>query len=202
MINSLISEQLIQKELIEWKRKYSNNAEGSVGQSYWRAFVKRNSHRIKSKRGQKYELDWQNWTTYANFVNMYDQCIDQMVRAGVACKRDNAVWMDKNGKNVSDESLAFGCKATHDLIHPNWYIVGDEVGGNISIKGDGNVGGRLYLTAKGKTASRKASKADRRFTLIGLTLLNGQPIMCIVIIQGIKPNRAVEVGIDISVQPD
>ena len=119
LINSLISEQPIQKELIEWKREYSNNIDGAVGQSYWRAFLKRNTHRIVSKRGQKYELDRQNWTMYANFVNMYDQCIDQMVRAGVARKRDQAVWMDKNGKVVSDESLAFGCKVTHDLIHPD-----------------------------------------------------------------------------------
>ena len=90
---------------------------------------------------------------------MYDQCIDQMVRAGVARKRDNAVWMDKSGKIVSDESLAFGCKVTHDLIHPDWCIVGDEAGGNISMKGDGHVGGRLYLKAKGKNALRKASIA-------------------------------------------
>ncbi len=110
--------------------------------------------------------------------------------------------MVKSGKIVSDKSLAFGCKVTHDLIHPDWCIMGDEVGGNISMKGDGHVGGRLYLTAKGQTVSRKASKVDRRFTLIGLTSLNGQPVMCIVIIYGNKPNRAVEVDIDISVQPD
>ena len=55
---------------------------------------------------------------------MYDLCIDQMVQAGVARKRDNAVWVDKNSKTVSDKSLAFGCKVTHDLIHPDWCIVG------------------------------------------------------------------------------
>ena len=124
---------------------------------------------------------------------MYVQCIDQMAQAGVSQKRDNAVWMDKNSKIVSDKLLAFGCKVTHDLIHPDWCIVDDEVGGNILMKGDGHVGGRLYLTANGKTASRKASKADRRLTLIGLTSLNGQPVMCIVIIQGsIRPNRAIK----------
>ena len=67
------------------------------------------------------------------------------------------------------------------------------------MSGDGHVGGRLYLTAKGKTTSRKASKANRRFTLIGLTSLNGQLVMCIVILQSVKVNRAVEVGLDISV---
>ena len=168
LINSLILEQSIEKELIEWKRKFSNNEGGSNGQSYWRAFLKRNCHQIVSKRGQKYELDRQSRTTYTNFVNMYDHCIDQMVQAGTARKRDEAVWMEKNGKMMSDKSFAFGCKVTHDLIHPDWCIMGG-----------GHVGGRLYLTAKQKTASRKASKVDRRFTLIGLTSLNGQPVMCI-----------------------
>ena len=125
-----------------------------------------------------------------------------MVQAGVARKRNEAIWMDTNGKIVSDESLAFGCKVTHDLILPDWCIEGDEVGGNISMKGDGHIEGRLYLIEKGKTASRKANKADRRFTLIWLTSLNGCPIMCIFITQGIRPNRAFEVGINISIQPD
>ncbi len=49
LINSLILKQPIQKDLVEWKRKYSNNEDGSVGQSYWRAFLRRNCHRIVSK---------------------------------------------------------------------------------------------------------------------------------------------------------
>ena len=80
--------------------------------------------------------------------------------------------------------------------------MGDDVDGNISMKRDGHVVGRLYLTAKGKAASRKTSKTDRRFTMIGLTSLNSQPVMCIMIIQGVEENRAVEAAIDISVQPD
>ncbi len=57
--------------------------------------------------------------------------------------------------------------------------------------------------SKGKDCIQdKISKANRRFSLIGLTPLNGQLGMCIVIIQGIRHSRAVEVGIDISVQPD
>ena len=200
LINSLITDTPIQKELEIWKEKYSNNKSGSVGQSYWRAFLKRNAHKIISKRGQKYELDRQNWTTYANFVNMYDQCIEQMVRAGVAKKRIEPAWMDEKGQ-VCDESQAYGCKVTHDLIHPDWCLVGDEVGGNISMKGDGHAGGRLYLAPKGSVAYRKFCKADRKFTLIGLTSLDGQPVMCIVIIQGTQVNRSAEVGIDISIEP-
>ena len=118
LINSLISEQPIQKELVECKKRYSNNEDGSVGKKYWRSFLKRIYHRIVSKRGQKYELNQQNWTTYSNFVKIYDQCIDQMVQAGVAKQRYEAGWMDKSSNIVSDESHACGCKVTHDLIHP------------------------------------------------------------------------------------
>ena len=201
LINSLISEMPIQKDLEEWKKKFSNNESGSVGKGYWRSFLKRNAQKIVSKRGQKYELDRQNCTTYANFVDMYDQCIAQMVRAGVAKKRATPVWLNSDGKECC-ESEAFGCKMTHDLVHPDWCIVGDELGGNISMKGDGHAGGRLYLAAKGRIAYRKYCKSDRKFTLIGLTSLTGQPVMCIVVIQGIMRNRAAEIGIDVTIQPD
>ena len=125
-----------------------------------------------------------------------------MVQAGVAKKRDEAVWMDKSDNIVSDKSHSFGCKVTHDIIHPDLCLVGDEVGGTISMKGDGHVGGRLHVTAKGKTVSRNTSKADRRFTLIGFILVNGRPVTCIVIIESVKEYPAVEVCIDIFVQPD
>ena len=172
----------------------------SVGQSYWRAFLKMNAHKFISKCGQKYELDCQNWITYANFVDMYDQCIEQMLRAGVAKKRAKPTWMDHKGYECN-KSQAYGCKVTHDLIHPDWCLVGDEVGGNISMKGDGNAEERLYLAPKGRVAYRKFCKADWKFTLIWLTSLNGQPVMCIVIIQGCQMNRSAEVGIDISIEP-
>ena len=64
---------------------------------------------------------------------MYGQCSDRMVRAGVAKKRIEPAWIDDNG-NACDESQAYGCKVTHDLIHPDWCLVGDEVGENISMK--------------------------------------------------------------------
>ena len=81
-----------------------------------------------------------------------------MAQAGVAKKRDEAIWMDKSGNIMSEKSHSFGCKVTHDIIDPDWCLVDDEVGGNIS---NSHVGGRLYLTANGKTVSREVSKADR-----------------------------------------
>ena len=53
LVNSLIDNQPIQKKLIQWKKKYSSNESGVVGVKYWQGFMKRNKHRLVSKRGQK-----------------------------------------------------------------------------------------------------------------------------------------------------
>ena len=60
LVNSLTEGEPIQKQLIEWMRKYSSNAKCTVGKKYWRAFMKSNGHRIASQRGQKKELDRHN----------------------------------------------------------------------------------------------------------------------------------------------
>ena len=97
--------------------------------------MKKHSDRIRSKRGQKYALDRANWTTYANFAEMYDHCYHEMEVAGVARKLDEPVWMDSEG-NVVDEGDAIGCKVTHEFLHPEYCVVGDEVGANINMSGD------------------------------------------------------------------
>ena len=79
---------------------------------------------------------------------MYNHNIDEMVEAGVAIKRDTPVWMDRNGK-VVDKANAYGYKDTHDIIIPDYCAVANEVGNNISMKNDGDIGGQMYLCAKG-----------------------------------------------------
>ena len=56
--------------------------------------------------------------------------------------------MDRQG-NIVDEQSAFWCKVTIKITHPEMIVVADEVGENTSMKGDGNKGGRKYLTKKG-----------------------------------------------------
>ena len=118
LVNSLIEGQPIQKHLIEWKKKYSNDEEGKVGRSYWRSFLKRNNHRLISTRGQKYELNRQNWTTYANFRHMYNHIYNEMVDAGVAEPLGKSIWMDIEGNECLEEE-AVGCQVTHKLCHPD-----------------------------------------------------------------------------------
>ena len=62
LINSLIKATDYQTHLIEWKKKhkiYAENDEslGKIGRRYWRSFLKRNQHKLRSKKGKKYDLD-------------------------------------------------------------------------------------------------------------------------------------------------
>ena len=43
------------------------------------------------------------------------------------------------------------------MVHPEMCVVGDEVGGNLCMKGDGHIGGELLLTENGMVPQRKAS---------------------------------------------
>ena len=43
---------------------------------------------------------------------------------------------------------------------------------------------------------QKYSRTDKDFTLLGLTLLTGKPLMCVVIFTDIRENKMVEMGVD------
>ena len=77
--------------------------------------MKRQGHEKMSSRGQKYELNRQNWTTDQNFKLMYKHVmIDEMVHAGIAKKLEVPIWMDRYGNECSqDETL--GYKVTHHI---------------------------------------------------------------------------------------
>ena len=127
---------------------------------------------------------------------MYDQIYDMMVEAGVAVKKDYPEWMDAYGDIVYEDD-ALGCKVTHDLIRPEMCIVMDEVGGNTSQKGDGNKGGEKFIVPKGMIPQLEANAQDKHFTLLGLTTIGGDPVMCVIIFAGTIENKLWETGIDI-----
>jgi hypothetical protein len=71
---------------------------------------------------------------------MYDHGEDELVGAGLAKEYEEPVWMNWKEKIVSEEK-AFDCKVLIELSRPDMCLVGDEVGGNLCMKGDGHVGG-------------------------------------------------------------
>ena len=66
------------------------------GRGYQNRFKQRNTHHIDNKRGQKYEMDRDKWTTYRNFLNMYDHVIEKICEASVVEKLDSPVWMNRD----------------------------------------------------------------------------------------------------------
>ena len=77
----------------------------------------------------------------------------------------------------------------------------DEVGGNTSQKGNGHIGGKLLVCAKGMIPQEKNTR-DKHWTLLGLTALNGDPIMCVIIFAGIGSQAVVEIEMDVFVEQE
>jgi hypothetical protein len=123
-----------------------------------------------------------------------------MIDAGIAKKLETPVWMNQKGERVSNESEAYGCKVTTELTRPDMVITMDEVGYNTSQINEGHVGrGTRYVVGKTKEPRQLSTKKDKHFTCLGLTLITGQPLMCVIIIEGKTKNYLVESGVDTEV---
>lgn len=206
LVNSCIQGTEYQQKLIEYKKtkKIQQDVEnmGKVGLKYVAGFMKRWEHIIDSSRPRKFELDRSKWALYSNFKEMYDAVEEAMLDCGVAERLDPPQWMDKEGNIVESQADAFGMPCTIRITHPDLCLVGDEVGGNTSQKGDGHIGGKKVVGERGCVSQVKASKKEKKFTVIGLTALNGEPVMCIIIIEGKERKIEVEMGLDYSVPWD
>ena len=88
---------------------------------------------------------------------MYNNVIDKMVDVGVAGKLADPMWMDHNG-NICLEQEAFGCKVHHQIVRPDMCLCGDEVGTNILMKGDGHIGGALFVIEKEESIKGKCQQ--------------------------------------------
>ena len=127
---------------------------------------------------------------------MYEDVEDEMVDAGVARKRDIPVWVDREG-NLTNQDSAYGLKSQTELLKPDCCLVFDEVGSSTSMMKDGHMGGKKYVCAVDDQVKEVSTNSARHFTTIGLTALDGNPVICVVIVQGKKRDILVEAGIDL-----
>ena len=104
--------------------------------------------------------------------------------------------MDKDGNEVATQQEALGMKVTIDIKRPDLGIVFDEVGCNLSQQNDHHVGGAKYVTTPGDHAYQSSCNKDSHFTCLGLTTLEGEPLLCVVIMSGKKRDLTVETGLD------
>lgn len=158
--------------------------------------MKRQGHRIVSKRGQKHELDRQNWSACHDFSNMRDRCADEMIDAGIAELIPDPVHMSREGAIADNPKEAFGYEETHRITYPDHAIVADELGGNISQKGDGHVGGERCLCERGSVPKKVSSNVDKHFALLGFTALSGDPVMRAVAFSGANQSAHAECSVD------
>ena len=201
LCNELISGTEIQKRLIDFKISRNIHSEtvedlGRVGRHYWKKFLRRNKDVLRAKPGRKYAIDRSSWTTIMNFSNMYNHAESVMIESGIAHKLQSPQWMDKHGNVVEDESQSAGCKVEVQLDRPHMALVMDEVGCNTSQDTDKRVGRELFLTGKHDEAYKSVSTRSNHFTVLGVTALDGRPVLCVVIMTGKQFELPVATGID------
>ena len=77
-------------------------------------------------------------------------------------------------------------------------LLGDEVGANLDMTGDGHLEGEKIVCEKGCISQRKVTRKSKCFTFIGITNLLGEPICCFLIIEGKEQVFDIWAGIDLS----
>jgi hypothetical protein len=117
---------------------------------------------------------------------MYDDVYEKLWEASIAEKLDEAVWRDKYNGIVGTQVEAYRRKMQYSLLHPEYLVMVDEVGENISQKGDGNAGGQKYMVVIDMLAQVRNSFKDNHFTVLGFTAANGLPTMCAIVIAASK----------------
>ena len=198
LANDLIEGTDVEKAVVEYKKKIkaSNSEKANLGTKYWKGFKKRWGHVLTFKRGQKFALDRSAALTFCNINKMYDEVYGALVECNVASKYEIPIYTTNNGSIATEWEEKFGLPCTHKIDHPEMCLVVDEVGSDLSQKGDGHIGGAKYACEKGTHAQNKVQHTDKHFTLLGFTALTGEPVLCLVILAGVQEVLSVESGID------
>ena len=128
---------------------------------------------------------------------MYLHIKDVLVNdSKIAVKLDKPVWVDQFGKVLPDETGSFGCKTDINITRPDLAIMFDKVGSNLSQEGDSVNGGEKYMCGPKGVLYQSTSTKSTHFTTLGVTRLDGQPLMSVAIISGKKHDLATKTGID------
>ena len=58
------------------------------------------------------------------------------------------------------------------------------------------MGGQKFVCQKGTVPQIKVQHTKKHFTLMGFTALNGEPVLFLIILSGVRENLNIETGID------
>jgi hypothetical protein len=92
------------------------------------------------------------------------------------------VLLDRHRNIVQTEAEACKRKTRYLLKYPEKLIFVDEVGNNISQKGDDNAGGQTFMVATDMRAQVQKSVKVNHFTVLGFTAADGCPVVGAIII--------------------
>jgi hypothetical protein len=175
---------------------------GKVSRSYWKLFMRRNSHRLVTRKGERFASNRADWSKFSYIKQMYDIIYNKFIDAQVARLREIPVFMNRSGEIV-DEALKHGKLCDIEVLHPDYILFEDETGCNTSQKKDGHEGGTKFLCGPQQVPKTSCVTTGHRFTLLPTTTASGKPVVCVVIFQGkstkVPGNWAS--GIDIRLEP-
>ena len=83
----------------------------------------------------------------------------------------------------------------HRLIHPNYTINVNEVGGDTRQKGDGHIGGLKFITSPLKKLTTRTADNNNNFIVMCSTYYNGKPVICLIVVIFVQKKLEHEIGI-------
>ena len=86
---------------------------------------------------------------------MYNEVYEAMMECKVAIKRMHPAYETADGTPTTEWKDVFGIPCTHKIDHQEMCLVVDEVGSDLSQKGDGHIGGSKYAYEKGTVPQNK-----------------------------------------------
>ncbi len=107
VMNDLIDGIKTQEALVSFQtsRKLGSHKlhNGKVTTGWWRGFLKSHGNEIFTKRGERFALNRDDWTTFENIQQMYDVIYDELVNARVAFALSEPIFTGTHA-NVVDDS--------------------------------------------------------------------------------------------------
>ena len=120
-----------------------------LGKVYWSGFMKCNGHRLNCLKPHQFLIYRTDWCKYGYFFGMFDSIEKLLIEANVMTVLEEPEWKYKDGGRVKFESEAFVYKLTSKFYRLDMVFLGDEVGVNIDVDGDGHIGGDKVICEKG-----------------------------------------------------
>ena len=185
--NSLISGSAALEDLKDYHVTCGRSVDevGELGTVWWSNFLKRHPD-LQVSKPVPFPNRRATWSTYENFKLMYEETYSIWERCGIAERLESPSYIDREGNFVSDDVAKQKnmFKSTYQLLHPEGALNADEISHNTNTTKDKLQGFEKRVHVNGERAQKIASESDVAWTMLAVTALTGDPVCCVVIIEG------------------